>query len=788
MTSEGDPSPNGSPEVTGTPPLITKKRRLRGACDICRRQKIRCDSGKMPGNRCSNCVSFNSECTHNMSQSKAAQAKASQSKEDKGPRRKRTNVGPGDTHEAVETARNVVDGLLHHTYIAPQDREALLELLLDISRYARSLEQQLDAYRQSQSPPSDRVSCTTVSPKSDSNHQDASDDAVEGVLVDIQKLPEHLKRITSDTANNRFFGKNSSTMFVKAAMEARLGSFANLSAPRLTRPKYWTPLPWETYPDPVITYIFPPPDLLRDLVDIYFGRINIFSFILHRPTFERSIAEGLHLRNPDFGAVVLAVCALASKSSPDNRVILPCEQGELSAGWEWFRQIRRPFSGRLIRSASLYELQLCCLYFAFQQTGSDLESCWLLCGMGTLYAQDIGAYRIRSPDTPLTIEDELLKRCCFYLFVSDSISSACFGRPRVTIPGDRDLSRPVACDDEYWEHPDPKMAFKQPPGKPPLSAFFIAYISLVKIFTFEWRTSGPPQDYTGTRLLEPETVAELDSRFDKWASEIPEHLLWNPYQENDVFFEQSVALYSSYFHLQILVHRPFIQAKSASTLRSVAICTNAARSCATVADVKCRRGAMPNYQSIKAVFDSAIVLLLNISGGTRSGLALDIEREIVDVYKCMRLLRRAEPRFQNAGRLYDCLCEILNASNLPLPQPLEADIISSNLSYATSDELKAPLPINPGAQTSESWADNFLSLPMAVEDLGSLPIYGSLDPLENSIASSDFEPLPSFDFPISAQVNDDMDTDYYLSHWIPYFSTIDGMAQTMHGTNPSLGI
>ncbi|KAJ7864824.1 hypothetical protein B0H14DRAFT_2735785 [Mycena olivaceomarginata] len=785
----------------------TKKRRLRGACDICRRQKIRCDSAKMPNNICSNCVSFGSACTHNMSKS--------QQKEERGPRRKRTNPQPAVTSEAslndsiraLETARDIVDGLLRQSYTPPQDREALLQVLLEISRYARSLEQELDTFRQSPSPPSDRASSTTaVSPKSDDQQQQVHEE--DGVVVDIKNLPEHLKRITMGTADKKFFGKNSSLVFVKAAMEASSGVTTNVSVPRLTRPMYWTPLPWEACPEPVVPQVFPPADLLRDLVDIYFTQMNIFLFILHRPTFEKSVAEGLHLHNPDFGATVLAVCALASKNSPDPRVILPSEQGELSAGWEWFRQIRRPFSGPVVKSASLYELQLCCLYIAFQQTGSDIESCWLLCGIGILQAQDIGAHRISTPGTPLTIEDELIKRSCFYLSVFDSVSSACFGRPRVAVVGDSVLDRPQLCDDEYWDNVDPKLTFKQPPGKPSLTAYFNAYISLIKIFTFSWRTSGPPQDYTGTRPLEPETVAELDSRLNQWATQIPEHLLWNPYQENDVFFEQSAALYASYYHglfvlsarllyshsleVQILVHRPFIQAKSASTFRSLAICTNAARSCATVADVKSRRGISPSHHLVKAVFDSAIVLLLNISGATRSGLALDVDRELLDVYKCMTLLRQMELRWQNAGRFYDCLVEILNASNLPQPPTASSslDVVPSKLSYDTSYERR-PLS-DADRQTPESWPDDLLSLPMAVEDLGSLPIYGSLDSLslEKAIGGSDFTHTPSFNFANpygNPPLSEEMDTDHYLSHWLPYFSTVDEMAQAMQSASGSLG-
>jgi hypothetical protein len=36
-------------------------------------------------------------------------------------------------------------------------------------------------------------------------------------------------------------------------------------------------------------------------------------FLLHSTTFRASVADGEHLRDPHFGAVVLAVCALASR-------------------------------------------------------------------------------------------------------------------------------------------------------------------------------------------------------------------------------------------------------------------------------------------------------------------------------------------------------------------------------------------------------------------------------------------------------------------------------------------
>jgi len=62
------------------------------------------------------------------------------------------------------------------------------------------------------------------------------------------------------------------------------------------------------------------------------------------------------------------------------------------------------------------------------------------------------------------------------------------------------------------------------------------------------------------------------------------------------WFLQSASLYSQYYHLQILVHRPFIPSPrkpSPLSFPSLAICTNAARSCAHVVDLQRRRA--PQY-------------------------------------------------------------------------------------------------------------------------------------------------------------------------------------------------
>jgi hypothetical protein len=88
-------------------------------------------------------------------------------------------------------------------------------------------------------------------------------------------------------------------------------------------------------------YEFPDLDLIPILIENYFRHYNDYFPLLHRQTFEYSVANGLHLRNNSFGAVLLAVCAVGARYCDDPRVFL----GEGAsptryAGWYWFEQIR----------------------------------------------------------------------------------------------------------------------------------------------------------------------------------------------------------------------------------------------------------------------------------------------------------------------------------------------------------------------------------------------------------------------------------------------------------------
>lgn len=121
---------------------------------------------------------------------------------------------------------------------------------------------------------------------------------------------------------------------------------------------------------------FPDPDLINDLVTAYFTKSNLYLPLLHRPTFEKSVREGLHRRDSYFGCVLLLVCALGAQYSDDPRVLLDDawssgltqEEAERfkkwrwhSAGWKWFLQVQDYKNLLNLAEHRLADLQIICV-------------------------------------------------------------------------------------------------------------------------------------------------------------------------------------------------------------------------------------------------------------------------------------------------------------------------------------------------------------------------------------------------------------------------------------------
>ncbi|KAG9309147.1 hypothetical protein JVU11DRAFT_10857 [Chiua virens] len=442
----------------------SKKRRVQRACDTCRRKKS--DVSQMPGNRCSNCIVYSFECTY------VEAAK----------------VGPLRALRYIESLENRLE-----------KKEWLLQKVCPNADFSQELGGGVRIDREMWQ--KGNASANAGQTMNAAGYGSASAPMDNLVLSDDEDIMT-LRLSASFKSMNlvprrraRFFGKSSGVMLIQKAIDLKKeATGADEGDPIIFRPVDDDCYPWElatrTIAEP--EYTFPDNDLGLGLVHLYFVHINPLSPFLHRPSFEHKVRQGVHLRNSSFGAVYLLVCACASRYSDDTRVFLDfVESGihEHSAGWKYLEQVQM-VRRTLLGPPCLEDLQTYNLSVQFLQGTSAPQACWTIVGIGIRLAQDVGAHRCKSYNEKNSVECELWKRAFWSLVLFDCQMSSSLGRPCAIQDEDFDLDYPIECDDEYWEHPDPEQAFKQPPDKPSTVSYFVSFIKLNNILSFAHRTIG----------------------------------------------------------------------------------------------------------------------------------------------------------------------------------------------------------------------------------------------------------------------------------------------------------
>ncbi|THU96973.1 hypothetical protein K435DRAFT_778270 [Dendrothele bispora CBS 962.96] len=719
-------------------------KRLHNACEECRRRKIRCDSEMMPDNVCSSCLNLGIACDRNKVYLK------------RGPK-------PGSTRTAVASqpvnviVASILAGTSSEPFNVPGDKETTRKILTKLANRIQELEKELERALATHAYfPKDLPSYANTPPES-ADHADSPDSIVQPEdSSNVDELSKQLSHFSFGLPTTTHFGESSNFMLMVAALNHRAQlQGSNLPDWRMMfshvkRPEFWgahnRPIGY-LFPESPQSLEFPPHELMCQYIDAYFVEREIYSPLLHRPTFDKQISEGLHLRNSAFGAVVLAVCAIGAQNlSPDPNRDKP--------GQRWFNQIRLEsfvFSPRL----ELCHLQLYCLaihYFHSLAAGIDLG--WLLSGIAIRRSQEKGAHRryTLNSEGP-SIQGELWKRAFWQLVVIDSRMCTLFGRPRGTSILDFDLDPLVECDDEYWEAQGSREAFTQPPGKPSIVSYWNCYLRLIEIYGFAQltiyavrKTELSTKMGIGNIEWYEKAVMELDSALNQWVDSVPEHLKWDNQKDTSVFFSQSAILYSLYYWVQIQVHRMFIprpgQSYGILSFPSLAICTNAARSIIRVCETHITKKSLLYPHFLISLFNSATVLALNLTRSVHQKLNFDPARELSDIYKCIELLRLYEARHPLSGRLVDTINMIMFASYQPPRIVSDVRNMPTDTNYTTRPSGSATVNTNtdsvasnaattfsaspqvPTTSTS-SWSEQTRNLPFSKSELGQLPVHGS---------------------------------------------------------------
>ncbi|KAI0260439.1 fungal-specific transcription factor domain-containing protein [Gloeopeniophorella convolvens] len=554
-------------------------------------------------------------------------------------------------------------------------------------------------------------------PRLDPPRAPTSDDDLSDESDGFEGVGERM-RGTGRLKCRRFFGKSSDVNLVQSAfsLKTSLGTPSpspptdsqppHCSVNPYRRPEFWRLRPWEVQrlQQQRAGYVFPEPDLVVALVETWFSYIALSFPFLHKASLLRSIHDGLHFRDESFGTLVLLLCATGARYSDDPRVLIEGTGGTNnighphSSGWKYFNQVDL-FSNRVISSPTLHDIQAMLLAGIFLLGSAPPQESWAIFGMGVRLAQDAGAHRQGRDDAP-TVDGELWKRTFWCLMTFDIWTSSLVGRPCAISPEHYDVAMPIECDDEYWENPDPELAFKQPPGKPAKASFFVHCLKLNLLHSHTLRTiyslNKSKEVIAQGKGWVRQVVMDLDSALNKWFDSTPKHLLWDPKREDPTFFFQSAALYSVYYYVQITIHRPFLPYRrklSSLSTPSVAICMNAARTCSHIMDtVRLRVGSRASAQFHLPAFLSGISLLIRLSCSSEAGLSVDRAKDMQDLKKCIMLLEVSEMRWPVAGRYRDLLVDLSAFSNILFEQSDEHHRPSETLREKTG----------PGADQSSS--------------------------------------------------------------------------------------
>ncbi|KAF7328939.1 Fungal-trans domain-containing protein [Mycena venus] len=493
------------------------------------------------------------------------------------------------------------------------------------------------------------------------------------------ELAARFSQVSLEAARTRYMGSASTFALADNAI-AMKEKYLGRSSPPSRRPLFWDVLPWEkeAYGLRRPRYVFPPHDLIVSLLNLYFTNVHPTIPILHRPSFERSVARGLHLTDVEFGGTLLSVLAVASRYSNDPRVFVDGDTS-LSGGFKYASQLqilRKSFN------PSIYQVQMYCLLTLFALGASLPQSSWLYTGLGIRFLQQRGEHRRKPEVHEANAEDELWKRA-FWSFIALERTVCLFlGRPMGLHTEEYDTELPLEVDDEYWDQ-----GFTQPPGTPSQLSFFICHLRLGEILgdamrrLYGTKKSKLMMGWDGPEW-EQRAVAELDSSLNDFQDSIPPHLRWDP--ENppqDTFFDQSATLHITYNYARIVIHRPYIQKVAAPAgPPSLSICAGAARSIIHTTDIwlhKLQRPPLPYLMN--PVFVSGVILVLYMLSTKGAGPIDEKSKDLVLVATAVEVHKFAESRMQPVGSLTDLLRELwLLDRPLPLKNSLNTEDTSAD--------------------------------------------------------------------------------------------------------------
>ncbi|KAI8600322.1 fungal-specific transcription factor domain-containing protein [Dissophora ornata] len=433
----------------------------------------------------------------------------------------------------------------------------------------------------------------------------------------------------------------------------------------------------------------PPKDLADHLIECYWTYVHPHLPIVHKPTFMRQY------RNPDPEkrppAVLLhAMFAIASRFTDHAEIIVNQHRPE-DFGDVYFECAKQlvDMEYELPRQSSIQALLLMVSYrFTSPKSGGRV---WVMLGMATRMAQDLGMHRSSARWHLPPLETEIRKRLWWVCYIMDRWTSAAMGRPPAIEDSDCDVDYPSSLEQD-WVDLDGNTSSPHQSSEKSKEEFALLYFVetiklsqilgqiLRRIYGANSRSHGP--------LQVSSTVAKLDTMLTKWLLALPEDLKYDHQTTSSNPAEVGrwvVTIHSAYYAVLILLHRPYMVPTSltnsnlSKSMPSLNIAVSAANSITHLLgklEEDDYLGYVWNFSTYEALTSSLIHLTNSASIDLR--LQTQARKNLV---KNISYMKKMGKRWFNAAKfssvLEDLMCAHLNFDSYkPEGRSLEPIIIT----------------------------------------------------------------------------------------------------------------
>ncbi|TIC18878.1 hypothetical protein E3Q13_01643 [Wallemia mellicola] len=478
----------------------------------------------------------------------------------------------------------------------------------------------------------------------------------------------------------RFFGKASMRGLIE-----RLNIYTGVSPVTLLsgkRPQYWQEdFVLDDVPShPTASYTdndFGPNDLVKELIDLYFEKVNSTLPLLNKKRFKNEISHRKYERG--FGTLLILICALGAQYSNDERVMVEGHQHQFLAGFRYYSIAKSKMLDPVMDVATIEDIQALILLQIYVQKGMHSRSGWMIHGTSILLAQDIGLH-LRWLNANIEPYDlELRKRAFYSLYLMDRVQASSFGRQVLLKDNEISVDLPEIYGDEVQDMSTnySLLYFKQ------LIQLYKIHGQIIQTI-YKLRKTSNGDDL----LITLTDIASLNSKLNKWLTELPKQLLDGRDGKDEFVFQLFCNLKLAFHVVQIHLYKTFLpdpRSKTTSSFRftSLVICANSSRSIISIyRNLILERGMQHLWVDPMVAwgpFSATLILIISACESMKN----DFDASVLEyIQSGIQILRVREEREVLNGRAVDMIMQILKSANLPMdPSFMQAQ---ENLSYGTS--------------------------------------------------------------------------------------------------------